>query len=120
MVLVITIIGKIRSHGIVLSPGEVWVTSPSRIVHLRVGVILWPCVGRILMFQWCLVSLEYWALFKNIVWCLAVRATQIVNLWWVDLIGYDWLFGLQCLILLISVAIFASEATNNSIDKSQL
>ena len=34
MVLVMTIIGKVRSHRIVLAPGEVWVTSPSRIVCL--------------------------------------------------------------------------------------
>ena len=96
MVLVMTIIKKVRSHGIVLDLGEAWVTSPSRIVCLRVGVILWPYVGRIQMFWWCLVSLKYWALFKNIVWYLAVRATRIVNLRWVDLIGYGWLFGLQC------------------------
>jgi len=25
---------EVRSHGIVLAPGEVWVTSPSRIVSL--------------------------------------------------------------------------------------
>jgi len=31
---VMTIIGKVRSHGIILAPGEVWVTSPSIIVHL--------------------------------------------------------------------------------------
>jgi len=59
MVLVMTIIGKVRSHGIVLAPGEVWMTSPCRIVRLRVGVILWPCVGRIQMFWWYLVSLKY-------------------------------------------------------------
>ena len=50
---------EVRSHGIVLAPGEVWVTSPSRIVCLQVGVILRPCVGRIQMFRWCLMSLEY-------------------------------------------------------------
>ena len=75
MVLVMTIIGKVRSHGIVLAPREVWVTSPSRIVHLRVGIILWPCGGRIQIFRWYLVSLEYWTLFKNMIWCLAVRVT---------------------------------------------
>ena len=94
MVLVMTIIRNVRSHGIVLTPGEVWVTSPSRIVRLRVGVILWPCVGHIQMFRWCLVSLEYWALFKNMIWCLTVRAIWIVNLWRVELIGYGWLFYL--------------------------
>ena len=88
IVLVMTIIGKVRSHGIILAPGEVWVTSPSSIVHLRVGVILWPCIGRIQMFRWCLVSLEYCALFKNMVWCLLVHAIRIVNLWRIDLIGY--------------------------------
>jgi len=40
MVLVMTFIGKVRSHGIVLAPRDVWVTSPSRIVRLRVEVIL--------------------------------------------------------------------------------
>jgi len=52
MVLVMTIIGKVRSHGIILAPGEVSVTSPSSIVHFRVGVILWPCIGRIKVFRW--------------------------------------------------------------------
>ena len=36
LMLVMTIIGKVRSHGIVLAPKEVWVISPSRIVRLRV------------------------------------------------------------------------------------
>ena len=40
MMLVMTIIEKVRSHGIVLTPREVWVTSPSRIVRLRARVIL--------------------------------------------------------------------------------
>jgi len=52
MVLVRTIIGKVRPHRIVLTLREVWVTSPSMIVRLRVEVILWPCVGRIQMFRW--------------------------------------------------------------------
>jgi len=34
MALLMTIIGKVRYHGIILAPGEVWVTSPSRIVRL--------------------------------------------------------------------------------------
>jgi len=96
MVLVMTIIGKVRSHGIILASGEVLVTSPSRIVRLWLGVILWPCIGRIQMFWWCLVSLEHWALFKKMIWCLVVSATRIVNLWRVDLISYGWFFCLQC------------------------
>ena len=39
MVLVMTIIEKVRSQEIVRAPEEVWMISPSSIVRLRLGVI---------------------------------------------------------------------------------
>ena len=118
MIGMVKIVGEIGPERIVLGPREIWVISPTGIVSLRARSALRPWVGRIHVFQWNLMSLKNGTLFKNMVQCLTIWTTRIVNwggLIWLTLAGF---FVSRASILLIRVAILASAAMDDSKDRS--
>ena len=68
----VKIVGEIRPRRIILGPEEIGVIPLIRIVCLRVGIRRRPCVGRVQVFRWYLLGMKNRALFKDMVWCLAV------------------------------------------------
>jgi len=113
----VKIIGKIWPGRIVLGPREVWVISPTRIVRLRVWIVLQLWVGHIHVFRRYLISLKNRTLFEN--WFGTWQYEQ-PRLWigggliWLTFAGS---FVSRASILLIRFPILASIAMDDSKDR---
>jgi len=112
------IVGEIKPRRIVLGLREIWVIPPTEIVCLRVRIMWRPWVGHVQVFRWHLLGMKNRILFKDMVWCLTVWTTRIVNWWWVDLLDIASSFVSRASILLIRVTILASTAMDYSRDRS--